>query len=1258
MSEALESRTLLSAGDLDRSFAGDGTLFVPDSVFNRTGEDIALQSDGKAVVVGTRAASLSESFNVLGPGDVIVARRNADFTPDPTFGAGGEIRIDLGGDDAGRAVVIDSLGRILVGASTRRSEGPTAWTVLRYLPDGTPDANFGTGGRVGFAGGPSYLGLRDLEVAPNGRIYAAGATAQGSFSVVAFTPSGQLDTTFGGDGVVAVDFGIGFSNLQEVTSLATMPDGRVVAAGLYAYFQGPSSTNPALVARLAEDGTLDASFDGDGKVTDSRAFPGPVSVDAAVDSSGRVVLAGSSNGSHAFVMRRTASGAPDTSFGLRGGVVVVRAGSQYTSLRSVAIATDGAITTAGTSDSYDFLVARLSAEGMFDHWVGQDFYRDQDQANAVALTPQGDAVVAGDVSVNGFTTSGVARFDVGTDPSAGADARATGPFEGARRRVYDTVAQADHKVVVAGSTVTGPDFNFYLERYNPNGSIDPSFGNGGRVETDFGADRNDTVRALLLRPDGTIVAAGLSQARRQIFQHRVSDIAVARYRPDGSPDTTFGGGDGRTLSDLGRDAFVTDAENYPGGGFVVSTTGGVMRYTAPGELDPTFAGDGSLELTHFPNAVLVQGDKVVVASSSATVERFNADGTRDATFTPPVLAGAYSHLNDLAPAADGGILVLGTRYEYHDDEPERWDLTVWGLNPDGTLDAGFGAGGRSTVVFPGFTKNELFGELAVQPDGKIVAATSGLLDNLLGSYDPVNAVVRLTPDGSPDGDFGLGGVAFVFTSLEVQGLALDPQGDVVVAGSDPTHLGYGAYRLDGTGAGPSASIDRDAGVITVRGGPGNDQIRARVSRGRLFVDINGTVYNFARTSSRRVLVHGGDGDDVITVTSAVPNVQVFGGAGNDSLRGSGGRDWLDGGAGNDTLDGGLGSDVLTGGPGTDSLDYRARTADVSVFSYYDDDYYESLRRVGGQAGERDALLDFFEKVYGGSGNDTLHTDPAGGAAFGGAGNDTLRGGSGPDALWGDAGDDLLVNSAGADYLRGGAGNDTVTYAVRFNFDPVTVTLDGNADDGRPGEGDNVFTDVENVVGGYGSDRIIGSGANNRLEGGDGNDTLAGAGGNDTLVGGQGDDTLADTQGTNTLDGGGGTDTLNGVTEPHQSDLLETEDALLHEVDVKREHAGYTGGGYGDFGPFRGAFIEWTYFSTAAGTRTLSFRYADGGTADRALELRLNGVVVRPALSFPRTGTWRDWRTVEVTVNLVAGMNKIRLTETGPSGGNFDSLTIV
>ena len=80
-------------------------------------------------------------------------------------------------------------------------------------------------------------------------------------------------------------------------------------------------------------------------------------------------------------------------------------------------------------------------------------------------------------------------------------------------------------------------------------------------------------------------------------------------------------------------------------------------------------------------------------------------------------------------------------------------------------------------------------------------------------------------------------------------------------------------------------------------------------------------------------------------------------------------------------------------------------------------------------------------------------------------------------------------------------------------------------------------------------------------------------------------------------------------------------------------------------------------AAAAGTTTLSFRYANGSTTDRPLALRVNGVVINATLSFGPTGSWTTWKTVVVTVNLAAGLNTIDLATIGANGGNVDSLTV-
>ena len=161
------------------------------------------------------------------------------------------------------------------------------------------------------------------------------------------------------------------------------------------------------------------------------------------------------------------------------------------------------------------------------------------------------------------------------------------------------------------------------------------------------------------------------------------------------------------------------------------------------------------------------------------------------------------------------------------------------------------------------------------------------------------------------------------------------------------------------------------------------------------------------------------------------------------------------------------------------------------------------------------------------------------------GRDVLTGGGGADVLLGGSGADTLTGGRGADTLRGGSGQDTASY--RDHRVAVIVDLDGAADDGTRGERDQVATDVENLLGGAGPDRLTGSASGNRFDGGAGsdllaggsgadqltgglgNDTIGGGGGNDVLTGDLGDDRLDGGAGDDRLDGGGGDDLLIGGT---------------------------------------------------------------------------------------------------------------------------------
>ena len=257
------------------------------------------------------------------------------------------------------------------------------------------------------------------------------------------------------------------------------------------------------------------------------------------------------------------------------------------------------------------------------------------------------------------------------------------------------------------------------------------------------------------------------------------------------------------------------------------------------------------------------------------------------------------------------------------------------------------------------------------------------------------------------------------------------------------------------------------------------------------------------TASWTVSGCANSGTEVRCNTGVFTSVSVTGGSGPDSINASSLPSGIP-----IVVHAGDGNDVLTGGDGNDTLD--------------------------GGAG-RDSL-------YGGDGNDTL---------LGGDDGDSLSGGNGNDALDGGGARDTLRPGLGADAVAGGEGFDVVSYSERGAGEPVSVSLDDQPGDGAAGEGDNVASDVEDVVGGAGNDVISGNDADNVLDGGNGNDRIDGGGGVDTYTGGDGDDVLLARDGNREqVDCGGGSDAATG----DEVDLLagcETVDvsaALVADFD--------------------------------------------------------------------------------------------------------------
>ena len=229
----------------------------------------------------------------------------------------------------------------------------------------------------------------------------------------------------------------------------------------------------------------------------------------------------------------------------------------------------------------------------------------------------------------------------------------------------------------------------------------------------------------------------------------------------------------------------------------------------------------------------------------------------------------------------------------------------------------------------------------------------------------------------------------------------------------------------------------------------------------------------------------GDGNDT-SVNETGMQLYAFGEDGSDRLTGGSVYDDVDGGPGNDVVDGGDGGDEVIGGSGDD-------------------------------------------RVIGGEGDDQLVPSAGTDAADGGPGRDELLESEGPDDFHG--GSDLgpvITQKAfgGVDVdVRQPQAIDMVTY--QFDHQPLAVSLDDNANDGPAGEGDNVHSEVERVLGGFAEDRLEGNSRFNELDGWDGDDKLFGYGGPDLLVGEYGQDELRGGEGNDRLDGGDGDDLLVG-----------------------------------------------------------------------------------------------------------------------------------
>jgi uncharacterized delta-60 repeat protein len=400
------------AADLDLTFDTDGKVTTDFSAGNDLGRGVAIQPDGKIIVVGRMVDSSNTDF--------AVARYNVDGSLDSSFGIGGKVNTDFDlGDDEAFAVVLQFDGKIIVAGSSFSNGGTYDFAVVRYNFDGSLDQSFGAGGKVvtDFAGDSDEA--RAVAVQSDGKIVAAGSmfnmTTGSDFAVARYNPDGSLDNFFGFNGKVNTDFFS--SDFDEGYAVLLQPDEKIVVAGR----RSNGTDLDIALARYNPDGSLDDSFSNDGQVITDITGQDDEAFGVAYQTDGKLVVAGgtTSGGTYDFVAARYSSdGHLDNTFSFDG-IVITDFGAPFDEAIGVTIQNDGKIIVAGyTNNGGDgsFALVRYESDGTPDVTFDNDGtvttdFGGSDVALAVALQADGKIVAAGYSLNGGVGDFAVARYE-------------------------------------------------------------------------------------------------------------------------------------------------------------------------------------------------------------------------------------------------------------------------------------------------------------------------------------------------------------------------------------------------------------------------------------------------------------------------------------------------------------------------------------------------------------------------------------------------------------------------------------------------------------------------------------------------------------------------------------------------------------------------------------------------------------------------------------------------------------------------------
>ncbi|MEP7339870.1 MAG: putative Ig domain-containing protein, partial [Acidobacteriota bacterium] len=502
-----------------------------------------------------------------------------------------------------------------------------AWIIITSGSSGSGS------GTVNYSVAANTGALRSGTVTIAGQTFTVTQSAAGAVA-------GNLDPTFGGGGKVTNDL----PNIQDQAyAMVIQPDGKIVLAGRTGN-PGDNISGDFALARYNSGGTLDASF-GNGGVVSTPIFGSgtDIAYALALQADGKLIAAGSSRSSTSIeqfaLVRYNANGTLDTGFGAGGKVTTNRSTGGVA--RAIVIRSDGKIIIGGTynqsSCCKNFVLGYFNSNGSLDTSAG---------------------------------TGGFVETDFSQDEA-----------------IQALVLQPDGKLVAIGHSGSSITYFFALARYNSDGSLDTSFGTGGKVLTDISGGTIDQAYAAALQPDGKIVAAGYTSNN-----FGTASFALARYNGNGSPDTGFGTNGQLTTPFTGGSVVYGVAAQLDGklvaAGYTTNAASGydfaLARYNSNGSLDTAFGpNDNGKVTTDFfgvptasggdrAYAIGLQNDGKIVAAGYATstnlvlgdefaLARYEGGGScGPIALAPPALPdGAINTAYNQTLTASGGAVPYG-----------------------------------------------------------------------------------------------------------------------------------------------------------------------------------------------------------------------------------------------------------------------------------------------------------------------------------------------------------------------------------------------------------------------------------------------------------------------------------------------------------------------------------------------------------------------------------------------------------------------